>query len=367
MHNFVNFAPTTASIIFRLMKHLNAILTFVLLLSAALSHTRAQERRLSLYGVGFYNLENLFDITHDEGKNDEEYLPDGANHWTQMKYEHKLNNMSRTLADMGCERLPGIGCAIIGVSEVENAHCLTDLCAQPPLAERNFNFIHVEGPDRRGVDCALLYNPRFFKPSKFWLQPYLNSDGTVRYTRGFLTVQGTLAGDSVTAIVCHWPSRFSGPEARIQAGQQVRQEKDSILRANPQMKVFVMGDMNDDPMDPSMAKALGARRKIADVTDDQMFNPWWQVLLDGRGTLRYQGGWNLFDQIVMTPNAIDRDGSKSYQTLTFFKAEVQRFEYLLQDDGKFKGNPKRTHAGGVWLDGYSDHLPVVAYFVREVK
>ena len=335
-----------------------------LLLAGAVG-AQAQDRRLSLYGVGFYNLENLFDTEHDEGKNDFEYLPDGANHWTQMKYEHKLKNMSRALADMGRDRLPGIGCAVIGVSEVENAHCLTDLCAQEPLAARGYKFIHIEGPDNRGVDCAMLYNPRFFTPAKVWLQPYLMKEGVNdRPTRGFLTTQGVLAGDSVTVIVCHWPSRFGGPPLRIWAGEQVKAEVDSIIAANPAMKVFVMGDMNDDPMDPSMAKALSARRKIADVKDTDLFNPFWQILLDGRGTLRYQGGWNLFDQIVMTPNAIDRSGKKEYNSLTFYKAEVQRFDYLTQDDGKFKGNPKRTHASGVWLDGYSDHLPVVAYFVR---
>ena len=325
----------------------------------------AQERKLGLFGIGFYNLENLFDTQHDEGKNDYEYLPDGANHWTEMKYEHKLKNMSRALADMGTDRLKDLGCAVIGVSEVENAHCLTDLCAQEPLAKRGYKFCHIEGPDNRGVDCAMLYNPRFFTPAKMWLQPYVLKEGVNdRPTRGFLTVQGSLVGDSVTVIVCHWPSRFGGPALRIWAGEQVRTEKDSIMRANPNMKVFVMGDMNDDPFDPSMAKALGARRKMADVKPGEMFNPFWQILLDGRGTLCYQGGWNLFDQIVMTPNCLDIDKKKDYSGLTFYKAEVQRFDYLVQDEGKFKAAPKRTHAGGVWLDGYSDHLPVVAYFIK---
>ena len=145
----------------------------------------------------------------------------------------------------------------------------------------------------------------------------------------------------------------------------VRAEKDSILAANPDMKVLVMGDMNDDPFSPSMAKNLSARRKIADVKPTDMFNPWWQILLDGTGTLMYQGGWNLFDQIVMTPNCLDKDGSKTYKSLTFYKAEIQKFSYLLQSEGRYKGSPKRTHAAGVWLDGYSDHLPVVAYFVKE--
>lgn len=329
----------------------------------------AQDNRIGMYGIGFYNLENLFDITHDEGKNDYEFLPDGTNQWSEMKYTHKLANMARVLSEMGTDRLP-VGCSIIGVSEVENAHCLTDLCAQEPLAKRDFKYCHIEGPDKRGVDCALLYNPRFFTPAKVWLQPYqLNRDGKPvleRPTRGFLSVQGTLGGDSITVIVCHWPSRFSASPSRVWAGLQVRAEKDSILAANPAMKVFVMGDMNDDPFDESMAKALGARRKMADVKPTEMYNPWWQILLDGRGTLSYQGGWNLFDQIVMTPNCLDVKKTKDYSSLTFFKAEIFRRDYLFQDSGKYKGSPKRTHAGGVWLDGYSDHLPVVTYFVRNL-
>lgn len=321
---------------------------------------------IGMYAIGFYNLENLFDTQHDEGKNDYEYLPDGANKWTDMKYQHKLKNMSQVLAEMGTDRI-GTGCAIIGVSEVENAHCLSDLCAQEALSKRGFKFCHIEGPDKRGVDCGLLYNPQFFKPAKVWLQPYVLKDADARPTRGFLTVQGTLGGDSITVIVCHWPSRFSGAPTRNWAGDQVKAEKDSIQRANSNMKILVMGDMNDDPFSPSMARHLGARRKMADVkAATDMFNPWWQILLDGRGTLRYDGKWNLFDQIVMSQNCIAGVPSKDYSSLTFYKAEIFRRDYLLQDSGKFKGNPKRTHASGVWLDGYSDHLPVVTYFVRKL-
>ena len=343
------------------MRKLFLLAALTLIASAAL----AQDRKLSLYGIGFYNLENLFDTEHDEGKNDYEYLPDGANHWTQMKYEHKLKNMSQALSDMATDRLPNVGCAVIGVSEVENAHCLADLCAQEPLKARNYQYILIEGPDQRGVDVGFLYQPRFFTPAKVWLQPYVLNEHITRPTRGFLTVQGMLAGDSLTVIVCHWPSRYSASPAREAAGDMVRAEKDSIIAANPAMKVLVMGDMNDDPFDKSMSKNLSARRKMEDVKPTDMFNPFWQILLDGRGTLLYQGGWNLFDQIVMTPNCLDVKGKKEYKSLTFYKAEVQRLPYLVQSEGRYKESPKRTHASGVWLDGYSDHLPVVSYFIRE--
>ena len=344
------------------------LLSWLIFLAAT---TVAQNRKLGMYAIGFYNLENLFDTEHDlnpytgEDKNDYEYLPDGANQWTQMKYEHKLAHMARALSDMGTERLKGLGCALIGVSEVENAHCLSDLCAQPPLAERGMKFAHIEGPDTRGVDCGLLYNPRFFQPAKTWLQPYILNEHITRPTRGFLTVQGTLGGDSITVIVCHWPSRGATSPAREAAGTMVCALKDSIIQANPQMKILVMGDMNDDPFNESMAKCLKARRKMEDATEGQMYNPFWQILLDGHGTLTYQGGWNLFDQIVMTPNCLDVKGKKDYKSLTFYEAKIQRFPYLFQSEGKYKGSPKRTHAAGVWLDGYSDHLPVVTYFVKE--
>ncbi len=325
----------------------------------------AQNARIGMYAIGFYNLENLFDTQHDEGKNDYEYLPDGANKWTDLKYRHKLKNMAQVLYELGTDRLR-TGCAIIGVSEVENARCLRDLCAQEQLARRGMRFVHIEGPDQRGVDCGLLYNPRFFTPAKQWLQPYvLKKDVNERPTRGFLTVQGVLAGDSVTVIVCHWPSRFGGSPLREWAGEQVRAEKDSIYKANPRMKIFVMGDMNDDPFSPSMAKSLGARRKMEDVKAGELFNPWWQILLDGHGTLKYDGKWNLFDQIVMSQNCLDIKKTKEYNSLTFYKADIFIRDYLFQEGGKYKGNPKRTHAGGVWLDGYSDHLPVVTYYVKK--
>ena len=171
----------------------------------------AQEKKYQLYGVGFYNLENLFDTCHDEGHNDYQYLPDGQYKWTGLKYTHKLRNMARVLAEMGSDRHP-MGCAVIGVSEVENAKCLTDLCAQEPLKARNMQFVHVEGPDQRGVDCALLYNPAMFQVRDVKLYPYVyvKPEDSLRATRGFLTVSGTMAGDHVTIIVNHLPSRFAG-------------------------------------------------------------------------------------------------------------------------------------------------------------
>ena len=299
------------------------LLTFAAAL--LVSFFASAQKKYSVYAVGFYNQENLFDTCHDEGKKDYDFLPNGSYHWDGLKYSHKLHNMARALADMGTDVLPNVGCAMIGLSEVENAKVLTDLVNQPALKARNMPFVHIEG-------------------------------------------HGRLADEPVTVIVCHWPSRFSGSFYRESAARQVKAIKDELLKKNPERKIFVMGDMNDDPVDKSMYQILGAKPEISKVKDGDMYNPWYNLLAkQGVGTLSYNGAWNLFDQIVMTPNLLDRAGKKDFSKLTFWKHAIQRMPYLFQTEGKYKGTPKRTTAGGVWLDGYSDHLPVCVYLVKEQK
>ena len=95
-----------------------------------------QEKKFALYSVAFYNMENLFDTIHDEGKNDYEYLPNGTNQWNTMKYKAKLKNMSEILSLLSTDKLP-MGPAIIGVSEIENYRVLEDILKQPALADSN--------------------------------------------------------------------------------------------------------------------------------------------------------------------------------------------------------------------------------------
>jgi hypothetical protein len=349
------------------MKKSVVFIALALLLGCGVAHT---QKKYSVYGVGFYNLENLFDTCHDEGKNDYEYLPDGTNKWTGLKYSHKLKNMARVLSEMGTDKLPGVGCAAIGVSEVENAKCLTDLCNQEPLKAKNFQFVHIEGPDKRGVDCGLLYNPKLFTVRNVKLVPYIyiKPEDAERATRGFLVVSGTMAGEHVTIIVNHLPSRGAVSFYREEGGRQLRIVKDSLVAEDPDVKLLIMGDMNDDPQDKSMAVQLGAKRKMKDVeAPGGLWNPWWDVLASGTGTLQYQGAWNLFDQIIPSYSLLDIKGTKDYSSLKLWNYQIFTRDYLFQKEGKYKGNTLRTHAGGVWLDGYSDHLPTVVYLIKEQK
>lgn len=320
---------------------------------------QAQSSKSGLYSVAFYNLENLFDTIHDAGKNDFEYLPTDAKKWNTEKYMAKLQNLSKVLSELSRDKVPD-GPAVIGVSEVENRRVLDDLLKQPALISTGYKVIHYEGPDKRGIDCALLYNPKQFIPlsHKLVLSEPFEGD-TVHLTRGFLIVNGILAGDNVCFIVNHWPSRGTADPVRVHAARQVKVLADSLLRKDRKLKLIIMGDLNDDPMDRSLA-ALGAKKYQKDVKKGNFYNPWWETLEDkGVGTLLYRGKWNLFDQIVLSPTLLN-----AKKGLTYDHNEVFMRDYLFQQDGNYKGSPLRTFGGKVWLNGYSDHLPTIIYLKR---
>ena len=335
---------------------------------AAVGSDDAGEKRFALYGIGFYNLENLFDTIHDYApdgtdKNDYEYLPTGTNRWGTMKYNSKLKNMSTVLSQLATDRIPA-GATLIGISEIENRRVVEDLLKQPALADRGYEIAHAESPDIRGVDCAFIYNPKQFRLETVSYPLYLHEDGTVSHTRGFLTVGGTLAGERIHFIVCHWPSRASESARRERAGELVRAVKDSILSLYPGTSVIIMGDLNDDPDDKSIAQSLGAKKNKEECAPSDLYNPWWKTLRnDGVGTLKYDGKWNLFDQIILTGNLVDGDRSH----LQYFKNEIFVRDYMVQHEGKYKGYPLRTTSSGAWTNGYSDHFPTTVYLIKEVK
>ena len=124
-----------------------------------------------------------------------------------------------------------------------------------------------------------------------------------------------------------------------------------------------MGDLNDDPNNTSCKVFLGAKKAQKDVKPGGYYNTMWNFFDKGIGSLVYQGSWNLFDQIIISENFLGKDRS----TLKFIKAEIFNRDFLKQTEGKYKGYPKRTHAGGVYLNGYSDHFPTLIYLAKEVN
>lgn len=372
----------------------------ILLLILAIGVLPASAQKKVLYGVGFYNVENLFDTQHDPGKNDHEFLPTGSYQWTEQKYTAKLRNIAQVLSELctefGNKKNPA-GAAVIGLSEVENSRALEDLLREPALADRGYRYVHFDGPDRRGIDVALLYNPKAFRLVEAQLIPYIyptesqpdvdlgfyiDENGRVKgypyqngllrgdttyITRGFLTVEGYLGDEKFYFIVNHWPSRGAQSPVRERAGYQVRRLKEALLKQDPEARIVIMGDLNDDPGDLSVtsSEALAAKSDKNACAPHDLYNPWYDMLYkQGVGTLYYRGKWNLFDQIIFTGNLLNTADKSRLHLLT--NAVFSR-DYLLQTEGKYKGAPKRTTAGGTWLNGYSDHLPTQIFLVKDAR
>lgn len=318
--------------------------------------------------IAFYNLENLFDTIHDQGKNDFEYLPDGGMHWDGIKYTHKIHNMAYAISQLGTDYLPK-GAACVGVTEVENMHCMQDLCAELKTLGRNYEPILLEGPDRRGIDVGFLYDPDYFTVVSVTgdtLHAHYSNGNQVN-SRLQLHVTGYLMGEKIHIVVNHWPSRYGGEldsrPTRDTAAMLCKDICERIYAKEPNAKIVLMGDLNDDPYNHSCKDILQAKMNREEVGPQGLFNTMWRHLENGNGSLAYNGSWNLFDQIIISEPLLNADRKK----WTYWKSQIFNKPFLTVQEGKDKGTPLRTVKSNVWQDGYGDHYPTLIYVIREKK
>lgn len=318
-------------------------------------------------GVGFYNVENLFDIIDDPEKDDEEFTPEGPKNYTEAVYGQKLQNLARVISVMGTDVSPD-GIALLGLSEIENEGVVRDLLEQPGLKERDYGIIHYESPGNRGIDVGLIYQKKYFFPMNSRSLPVrFFEDGEARTTRDVLLVSGLLDGDTVHVFVNHWPSRRGGV-ARSQpfrnaAAMTCKLAIDSLRQRYTAPKVILMGDLNDDPVSPSVRQILRAERKERKAIQTGMFNPMYDFYRKGVGTVAWNDAWNLFDQILISDAWLPKDQEGYF----FYKAGVFQQPWLHQKTGQYKGYPFRSFVGDSFTGGYSDHFPVYAFFVKKMK
>ncbi len=318
--------------------------------------------------IAFYNLENLFDTKNDSLIFDDDRTPNGKDHWTDIRYWKKIDNLSKVISNVGFETTKSSP-DIIGVCEVENKEVLKDLVNHPNIKEMNYGIVHFNSPDERGIDVGLLYAKTVFIPTSFTSRRLLlfNEDGERDYTRDQLVVEGLLDNEKIYFIVNHWPSRSGGElrsrPYRLKAAELNKRIIDSLRYLNPNAKIISMGDFNDDPISPSFKKVLKVEGSVKKLDSLSLFGPMEKLFKKGVGSLAYRDKWNLFDQIYLTSNLI-KNNAESY---SYWKAGIFNAPYLIDPKGKYKGYPLRTYAGGNYIGGYSDHFPAFVYLIKEVN
>ncbi len=337
----------------------NLFLFFLFLITI---NTFSQQKK-EVYPIAFYNVENLFDTQRNLSINDEDFTPSGKYKWTEDKYRKKLNNLADVISQLGKDESK-TGFAILGVAEVENRKVMDDLINTGNLSKMNYKIVHQDSPDARGIDVGLIYDPQVFTVTNYKVYPFTipGNKKTSTRTRDILVVSGKLAGEPLTVMVNHWPSRRgeASEPLRERAGAICKHISDSIYKANPQAGIIIMGDLNDDPKDKSVSIALGAKRNMEDVKSGGLFNTMWRVHDKGIGSARYRDVWNLFDQIIISESLLKQGKSK----LSYKRSYVFNKSFLIQQSGNYKGHPLRTFSGNTFLNGYSDHFPTLIYLTK---
>lgn len=315
--------------------------------------------------IGFWNVENLYDTLNDRWKNDEEFTPEGTNAWNGKRYRHKLSQLASVIAQMAKDITPD-GLAVLGLCEIENKYVVADLIHQSALASRNYQLIHIEGPDFRGVDPSFIYNPKYFKVTQAHAIPVKLVTDTAHRTRDILMVKGLFLNTPTVFFVNHWPSRRGGEMAsrpnRNHAAELLRRVCDSLTRNEPQLRIVIMGDFNDDPVNTSIKFGLQTTADYNNQIAEKYYNPMEQMHAEGIGSLAYQDSWNLFDQIIVNQNWIQPE----FKNWGIYKARVFNKPFLKSDFGNFKGYPFRTYSGGSYTGGYSDHFPVYVLVAKRI-
>ena len=295
-----------------------------------------------------YNVENLFHPKHDtvvtnegvneltnEGfieKDDWEWTPEGERRWSYTRYYRKVENIAQVLTNIG----EWDGVDVVGLQEVENAMCVKRLCYT--LRRNEYDFVHYESPDKRGIDVALIYKKSrvdTISSRAISIQHSAFSTRDILYVCAKIKVSGErleVSGDTIHFFVCHMPSQRGGKaesEWKREAAKKVLQEAvDSVFRVSPEAKIVVMGDMNEDGL------------VVNGLVDERM---------SGEGTHKYQGRWTFLDHFYVSPSLDSLSQAKVYDA-----------EWLMETDEKYMGlRPKRTYNGFKYNNGYSDHLPIV--------
>ncbi len=306
----------------------------------------AQDR----FRVVFYNTENTFDCIDDSLKNDDEYLPDGVRRWTPHRYWTKIEHLAIALAAAGETRMPDA----FGLAEIENEGVLCDLLKKANLRE-DYRYVYQESPDQRGIDVCFAYNRFRFRLLDWQALMPVWPGGEAKKTRYVLHIHGLLpdAGD-IHFFVCHWPSRYGGSKAseiyRLVSGRFLRRQCDSLLELNPDARIVIMGDFNDEPGDASLCQALGACHPDEGLSGmGRLFNLAWPMAeAKGLKSHKYQNRWSMLDQFIVSKSLVKR-----------MELSLVDNDFLLMDDKKYLGRkPFRTYYGSQWIGGYSDHLPI---------
>ncbi len=294
--------------------------------------------------ISFYNCENYYDTIDQKNIIDEEFTPNSAKAYNKNIFKLKRKQIAKTIYELGKQEQQD-GISLMGLVEIENKNVLEELVKDSLIRKYDYQIIHFDSKDYRGIDVALLFHPLHFQPYQFKpIQLTIKNHHDDFPTRDILYVKGLLDQQWVHLLVNHWPSRRGGSSAsakrRLWASEVAKTFVDSLKMTDQQANIIMMGDFNDNPTDASLLNI-------------PLKNPFYDLFKKGFGSLAFNDQWNLFDQILISEALIQPNNN-----LTYYKSIIYNKLDRKEAHGRYKGYPKRTWSGNQYNGGFSDHFPV---------
>jgi len=340
------------------MKKIITILLLLILLSP-MGHAQKQE---NTFVVMSYNVENLFDTLNAPGTKDEDFSQGGVKNWTWDRYEKKLDDLTEVVRSIPNKEMP----AIIGLAEIENRTVLEDLISNRGMRKGKYEIIHEDGPDPRGIECAMLYRPELFKYKSHEYIPVSDPSDSGYLYRGILHVEGkAVDGSDLHIFMNHWKSRSGGTQEterqRMLTAITLRKQMDILLGRGAEHKLIVMGDFNDEPTNTSILTGLSATGKRKNIGLGDRYNLFYDKHnIENLGTYNYKGQWNMLDQIIISYNLLNQ---KKGLSTSYDGGRILKEEWMLYQSEKYgEMLPSSTYGGPEYYGGPADHLPVYVVF-----
>jgi len=323
------------------------ILSFVTFISCS-------DEKTEEINIAFWNVENLFDLKNDPHINDDEFAVGGKKSNSQKILDLKIAHLKEVIDEIDAD--------IFGFCEVENRSVCELL--NKALPEHNYQIIHFNSPDTRGIDNVLFYNPEIIKIMESKPISVVLNRGNK--TRDILYVNGTIADNEIHIFVNHWPSNYGGKSKaipkRAKTALILKEKIEQILTQNPFAEIIVMGDLNEDPTDVNVLGVLNSTLDMNSVKypSYNLYNLMASHLgKEKTGTYVYRGKDLFYDQILVSPGLLDSVGLAVISN----SAEIHDFPKYRQQNGEYAHFPFRFWAGNRLLGGYSDHLAVYTKIV----
>ncbi len=318
-----------------------------------------------MFTVVFYNTENLYDTENDPDTEDDEFTPEGNKKWNSEKYLKKLKDLSTVFRSINSRELP----EVIGLCEIENKKVLEDLVTTGKLKKGNYGIVHEDSKDKRGIDVALLYRKDEFQYLTHKSIPVFFKYDTTSHARNILYVKGKTGNkETFHFLVNHWKSRSEGQQVtepkRIYAAVALRKVVDSIFNFEPEAKIIILGDFNDEPTNMSLHSILQANNKQKNANPRELYNLMYNNHnLNNIGTYSYKGNWNMLDQIIVSQKVIS--DKKNYHC-NYLSGTIYQDKWMMYDNPKVGMlTPNKTYGGDMYFGGVSDHLPVFVVLMKD--